>query len=309
MRAKLEVLEGPLAGRSIEVLAGRNISFGRTLGDIAVPGDGYMSGRHFAVENTGGALFIRDLGSSNGTFVNGRQVDRASAATHDLIAAGNSRFRVELEPDDPPRPMVDLSRTLPASTRAYVAHPQPSVDSSGQWEVFNRPQATVMNALYRTGGNVFAFLNGLREPLIKAFVEASGDQFVPLLQVPNSRGGAVLSYVVALPRNSRMHQILLKDGWEREWGVYGCSPEPLPVVAEHLRSITAIETRGGASISLPLTDPRFLHAFLSKLAAAEVRAVFGPVQHFFCQAEGGEGLHRYSQTPGGVSVETVRLAH
>ncbi len=305
MRARLEVLEGPLAGHSIEVQPGHNLSFGRTVkADIAVPGDGYMSGRHFAVENTGCALFVHDLGSSNGTFVNGQQVDRAPAAPQDLIAAGSSRFRVSYEEDTSAAPPVDLSRTLPASTRALRT---PSVDASGQFEIFSRSQTALLNVLYSGAGNVFVYLNGLREPLIKAFVEASGDNFVPLLQVPNNRGGAVLSYVVALPRNSKLHKILLKEGWDSEWGVYCCSSQPLAAVAEHLRSMSVLETRSGVTLNLPLTDPRFLQVFLSGLAPVEAKAVFGPIERFFCPAAGGKSLLHFAPANGGVSVQAVQL--
>jgi len=99
-------------GRRIEVYPGHNISFGRTVkADIAVPGDGYMSGRHFAVENNGETLFVHDLGSSNGTFVNGVRVDRAPAGAQDLVAAGSSKFRVYIEEEDPAASVGLMSRT------------------------------------------------------------------------------------------------------------------------------------------------------------------------------------------------------
>lgn len=101
MRAILEVLEGPLMGLRIEVHSGRNITIGRTINaDIAVSGDCYMSARHFALENTGDTLFVRDLYSSNGTFVNGLRVYWAPAAAQDVIVAGSSKFRLHLEEED-----------------------------------------------------------------------------------------------------------------------------------------------------------------------------------------------------------------
>jgi predicted component of type VI protein secretion system len=268
-----------------------------------------MSGRHFAVENTGVALFVHDLGSSNGTFVNGRQVDRAPAAPQDLITAGASQFRVSIEPDDPatPGPRIDMSRTLPIPCRVTNFLPPSPGETTARRETLSYPQAAARDALYAAGGNVFAYLDVRRDPLIKAFVEASGDECATVLQSAGRRGPSALTYLVALPRDSRLHKVLLNEGWEGRWGIYCSSPAPLQPVAEHLRLIAALETRGGMPFNLPLTDPQFLYAFLSKLGPTEAVNLFGPIQHFFCQAEDGKSL--LDCTPGeeGVSIATVRL--
>ena len=202
MRAILEILEGPLAGRRIEVYPGHSISFGRTVkADIAVPGDGYMSGRHFAVENTGDTLFVHDLGSSNGTFLNGNRVDRAPAAEQDLIAAGSSKMRVYLEEEDPAAAAGLLSRTstmprnslgAPAALdRTQVSEPTNfggvtrvitpiDVLTPARGSGFSKPQATMLDAIYAAPGNVYVYLNALRDQLIQGFVEASGEQFLRL---------------------------------------------------------------------------------------------------------------------------------
>ena len=182
MRAILEVLEGPLMGRRIEVYPGHSISFGRTVkADIAVPGDGYMSGRHFAVENTGDTLFVHDLGSSNGTFLNGNRVDRSPAGPLDLIAAGSSKMRVHIEAEDPAASVDLLSRTstmprtsmaLPGLDRTQVSEPGGfgastrvitpiNVETPSRWPGFNQPQSTMLDALYAASGNVFVYLNAL----------------------------------------------------------------------------------------------------------------------------------------------------
>ena len=40
---------------------------------------------------------LRDLGSTNGTFVNNQRVDRVRLASGDMIAAGQSVFRVQVD--------------------------------------------------------------------------------------------------------------------------------------------------------------------------------------------------------------------
>ena len=328
MRAILEVLEGPLMGRLIEVYPGHSISFGRTVkADIAVPGDGYMSGRHFAVENTGETLFVHDLGSSNGTFVNGVRVDRAPAIAQDLIAAGSSKFRLNLEEEDPAASAGLLSRTstMPRtnigpqgldrtqanevehySTATRVVAPI-GVDTPPRWPGFSQTQAAILDTLYASAENVYVYLNALREQLIQAFVEASGEQFMPLSQ--SLVAGRVLtsSYLVALPHNSRLHNVLLKEGWGRLWGIYCSSPAPIDQVAGHLRSFATVQSATGVPLNLPLADPHFMRVFLSNLSPAEGLAVFGPVRHFFLEADTDDSLFRCTPAVQGVSIESLNL--
>ncbi len=64
---------------------------GRHQGEIVVD-DPAVSARHFQIEERGGGFFVRDLGSSNGTFVNDRMVRSAPLRTGDRIQAGSTVF-------------------------------------------------------------------------------------------------------------------------------------------------------------------------------------------------------------------------
>jgi pSer/pThr/pTyr-binding forkhead associated (FHA) protein len=54
-----------------------------------------MSRRHAVIENFGDGIFLRDLGSANGTFVNGVQVRDAILHPDDQIAFDRNRFLLE----------------------------------------------------------------------------------------------------------------------------------------------------------------------------------------------------------------------
>jgi len=54
-----------------------------------------MSRRHATIENSGDVIFLRDLGSANGTFVNGVQVRNAVLHPDDQIAFDHNRFLLE----------------------------------------------------------------------------------------------------------------------------------------------------------------------------------------------------------------------
>ncbi|MDR3389853.1 MAG: FHA domain-containing protein [Rudaea sp.] len=67
-----------------------------------------MSRRHAVIENSDDGIFLRDLGSANGTFVNGVQVRDAVLHPDDQIAFDRNRFLLEA-PGMPPRTESELT--------------------------------------------------------------------------------------------------------------------------------------------------------------------------------------------------------
>jgi pSer/pThr/pTyr-binding forkhead associated (FHA) protein len=72
----LAVLEGPLAGTTVE-LAASPILLGRAQEATLVLEDDYASGRHARLFPQGTRWFLEDLGSTNGTFLGENQLTRA----------------------------------------------------------------------------------------------------------------------------------------------------------------------------------------------------------------------------------------
>ena len=98
--AHLSASAGPARGAEFEILPGRwklgrgpREESGFRLVTVADPG---MSRDHFALEAGVAAVVLRDLGSTNGTFVNGSRVDRHILAEGDLVRAGETSLRVRL---------------------------------------------------------------------------------------------------------------------------------------------------------------------------------------------------------------------
>ena len=58
--------------------------------------DPSMSRDHFALEAGVAAVVLRDLGSTNGTFVNEARVERHMLAEGDMVRAGATSLRVRL---------------------------------------------------------------------------------------------------------------------------------------------------------------------------------------------------------------------
>lgn len=128
MRIVLEVSSGASAGRKALLGAGQVLQVGRTeWADLSVPQDGHMSGKHFALQTDEVACYLTDLGSSNGTLLNGLPVaDRAVLRNGDQIQAGKTVFLVRTEGDAPEK----------AQAAAAAAGPLPAPLSPGAAKVF-----------------------------------------------------------------------------------------------------------------------------------------------------------------------------
>lgn len=71
-------------------------SIGRDVNNSIVIDDEFVSASHAALTYRGRAWYVEDLGSTNGTFVNGSQVDGlAPVAFGDEIQIGQARLRLE----------------------------------------------------------------------------------------------------------------------------------------------------------------------------------------------------------------------
>jgi serine/threonine-protein kinase len=102
MRVILDVVQGPRKGRSYVFDGHDTFIVGRSrLVHCAMPEDSALSRDHFLIEIKPPRCELRDLGSTNGTFVNDEKVDRASLSSGDRIAAGQSIFLVRLEGGPP----------------------------------------------------------------------------------------------------------------------------------------------------------------------------------------------------------------
>jgi pSer/pThr/pTyr-binding forkhead associated (FHA) protein len=99
MRAHLVPIKG--GGRPIQItrdvtLVGRQDD----LCDICLETTS-VSKMHCLIVRTDGLLFIRDLGSTNGTKVNGQRVVRGALLPGDELAFAGEKFRVEMGPGEP----------------------------------------------------------------------------------------------------------------------------------------------------------------------------------------------------------------
>ncbi|MBF5041127.1 FHA domain-containing protein [Aggregicoccus sp. 17bor-14] len=91
----VQMLEGGVRGAAFPLKDGENL-LGREAGDLTFPTDGFVSGRHALLTVRQERVVVRDVGSSNGTFV---RVIAPSFVEHgDQFLIGRQLLRVELQP-------------------------------------------------------------------------------------------------------------------------------------------------------------------------------------------------------------------
>lgn len=96
-RARLLVLESPAldVGSTLEV--GAPVRLGRGAENaVRLDGDDFVSSRHAVLEPRSDGLWVEDVGSTNGTFVNGARVTTARLLrVGDVVRIGQTDLRVE----------------------------------------------------------------------------------------------------------------------------------------------------------------------------------------------------------------------
>jgi serine/threonine-protein kinase len=102
MRVTLRVLEGPYTGREFAFDQHDTFLIGRSdAAHLYLPEDKFFSRHHCLLEIAPPRCFLRDLGSTNGTFVNGQKVAEAFLQSGDRIQGGQTVLQVEVVAEQP----------------------------------------------------------------------------------------------------------------------------------------------------------------------------------------------------------------
>ena len=103
MRAQLVPLDG---GPPIEIVKDLVVVGRKEECDLRLDHKS-VSKMHCVIVKTDGLLLLRDLGSTNGTRVNGQRIRRAALLPNDQLGIANYKFRVYLGPDQAPPPPAE----------------------------------------------------------------------------------------------------------------------------------------------------------------------------------------------------------
>ena len=109
MRVTLRVVAGPQTGRVFTFDQHETFMIGRSEDShFCLPHDRFFSRHHCILEIAPPQCFLRDLGSTNGTFVNGIRVETAHLRNGDRIQGGETVLEVEVSADQ-----ADITSSIP----------------------------------------------------------------------------------------------------------------------------------------------------------------------------------------------------
>ena len=164
MRYRLVHLSGSLAGR-VRTVSGREVVLGR---DPAVAQvvfgqeDRLVSRRHASLRARDGGLFLRDLGSSTGTYLAGKKIaDEAKLADGDVIELGDGGPRVRIEMEDDGTLVVERSAVpaAPATHAPVAARPWSPLPPGARLRLTFR-SGSRQDAIVEPGGSVIRIGRG-----------------------------------------------------------------------------------------------------------------------------------------------------
>jgi ABC transport system ATP-binding/permease protein len=133
---KLIIEDGEGRTTVVPVL-GAEITIGRQAGNTIRLTDRNISRRHARLVRESGALFIEDLGSSNGVRVNGERIDgRCKLGDGDVVEIGDYDLGIEGRLDTPANPLAVRVMTPAGSAPAMAAektveNPKPPAAGEG----------------------------------------------------------------------------------------------------------------------------------------------------------------------------------
>jgi ABC-2 type transport system ATP-binding protein len=146
---------GPWAGTRMPV--GQQIVIGRDAGvaDVVIDSDTDVSRRHASFSPAGWGLTVQDLGSTNGTIVNGHRLDYAvTLSTGDRVEIGNTVIDIEV----PGQAEVVEPPPMEAPVAAPTAGPPNDISVEGLVKDFGSYRAVAGLNLYVHPGEIYGFL-------------------------------------------------------------------------------------------------------------------------------------------------------
>jgi pSer/pThr/pTyr-binding forkhead associated (FHA) protein len=324
MAVALFIANGSNVGQHIPV-ADRTIRIGRTSrSDYAFPNDSYLSSAHFEITCNGEACAVRDLGSSNGTFLNGARIDQTAVAVKDgdQISAGEMTFLVQVRSGE-------RQITAPAVAAPAVGAPVASAERTARMHAAgSEPKSPVQTALtgeqkrvhdilmYQTAP-LFAVVDGARDASLPQFLEAPVLRSQPLCA--NETAGAAaghapvlveLGQASSLSERAGVHAFLetfLLSGWGKGWGIFFTSLSSFDDLAIHFRGFLPAGAGDERPLHLRVYDPRVLRAVLPTCEPPEVAAIFGPIVSFLIESDRADNLLAISRGADGLITARVSL--
>src|SRR5690606_9553639 len=251
----LEVLDGESAGQVIS-LDKERLSLGRRPGNDVVLKDEKASGNHAEVVREGDAWVLRDLGSRNGTRMDGRDVKEVGLSPGDVFQVGLTRIGFRRAED----PSLRVPAAEGEGAEGFAMH---RVDQARLQRVKGGRGMLPMVAalLVVAGAGVWVWLRygGDREPGAprrqREVVSVPGNLLANDVAAVDRAdafdlGGGGADFVIGSPAHSGANALTVERGEGAPFAVARLR-EPLRVIADDTLEVSAhVSCSGGAQVAL-----------------------------------------------------------
>ncbi len=288
----LSVIQGPSMSGTVVVSPERSPrTVGRSpMADVYIP-DEWLGDVHFAVYFDGARAVLRDLGSPNGTYVNGTGVTECALSHGDQVAAGQTFFSVEVQPEVQAAPVDDGEITPDELLAAFR----------------NGPRERVRWALRDEDHHLYAVVDAALAPDLLVTINRAGETFCAFDETRDPEDlGETAPMLVSLSMESDLVADVVEETWGHGAAVYLVSEHPFHEVYAHLVSLVEYGDDGGVR-GTSFHKPDVLYEHLARCSTDEARDFFGPITAFLAESENPDELLRFQRSESGVEVQSFPL--
>jgi pSer/pThr/pTyr-binding forkhead associated (FHA) protein len=279
---------GPSAGRKAVVVPGQLVRVGRgALADLVIPGDPQLSAVHLEIAWNGQQCTFRDLESARGTSRNGEPGVLDGELRHgDWLKAGDTVLTVHLEGATPP-PRATMDDDVDDEDHEPDADAEVRRERAERASAAERALAVLQQADHQP---LYAVLDAARDRRIVELLRESVEEHHSLYDgIEGEAMAHVAPYLVRLESDSRLLAALVREGWQRRWGIYLTSAQPFKSVRRHLRRYLMVERQDNhEKVYFRFYDPAVLRVFLPTVTVLQRGELFGALDHLLFEGEAGD---------------------
>jgi len=229
---------------------------------ISLPYDREVSTRHLKLHYDSTRWRLQDLGSTNGTRVNGQSLRDTDLANGDIIALGSTELAV---------------RVMPTSSNGTPQLVEERIDIQSPESLY---------AILSKEPSLYALLDAARDPLVLGYLYQCTERYQSLYEGNTAIEMAEYSpYLVRLPIGCSLLPQLLDAGWLNSWVVFLSSIESFDTVRRHFRKFLRVRLPTSEIVYVRFYDPRVLHSFLTTLEGTELMDFCAVTKDFWLPGE------------------------
>ncbi len=148
--------------------------------------------------------------------------------------------------------------------------------------------------LLRREPRLYAVLDAARDGAVLDLLRRAADQRASLYEGASPEIERVGPFLVALPPESQLLEMLAIEAWGKSWGIFLRSETPFAEVRRHLRRFLTVALEDGKEYYFRFYDPRVLRHFLPSCTPEELAQFFGPIESIFGEDRDGAALLQFS---------------